>query len=143
MKRAPLLLLDTNVLLDILLAREPWVEDATRLLDAIQRGAARGAVSVHAITTIHYVVRRATDVTTAATAVSDLLSLLPVVALDSADLSRALSLRMADYEDAVQVAAALKCGADFLITRNPKDFRGSPVTVRSPSEVRALIAGRK
>ncbi len=140
---APLVLLDTNVLLDLLLARDPWADDAARILELIHRGSARGAIAAHAITTLHYLVRRAADGRSAATAISDLLALLAVVPLEGADFSRALALGLTDYEDAVHVAAALKCGADFLVTRNQKDFKGSPVAVRSPSEIRALLAGRK
>jgi len=43
-------------------------------------------------------------------------------------------------EDAVQAVACLRVGADFLVTRNPKDFRGAPITLRAPGEVLALIA---
>ncbi len=134
-------LLDTNVVLDVLLAREPWVEDATHLLDAIARGAIRGFIAAHAVTTVYYIVEHGRDRRTAVTAVSDLLQVLTVVPLASDDFHRALSLGLRDFEDAVQVAACLRAGADFLVTRNPRDFRGAPIAVRSPAEGRALIPG--
>ena len=132
-------LVDTNVVLDLILDRSPWADDASRLLDAIGNARLRGFIAGHAVTTVHYIVERERDHTRAATAVSDLLELLDVVSLESADFQRALSLGLRDYEDAVQVAACLKVGASFLVTRNTKDFKGAPVETRSPGEVLALL----
>jgi predicted nucleic acid-binding protein len=135
------LLLDTNVVLDVILARAPWDAEAVLLLEAIARGGVVGSVAAHAVTTIYYIVERSKGRTLAATAVSDLLQVVDVVPLDAADFQRALSLGLTDYEDAVQVAACLRAGADLLVTRNPRDFKGAPVTTRSAGEVMALLAG--
>jgi predicted nucleic acid-binding protein len=133
------LLIDTNIVLDLILGREPWALDAARLLDAISRGAARGFLAGHAVSTVHYLVEKAADRATANTAIADILQLVVVVPLDGADFQRALALGMRDYEDAVQVSAALRIGADFIVTRNSKDFSGSPIAVRTPSEILALL----
>jgi len=134
------LLLDTNVVLDVILARAPWDGDAVLLLDAISRGHARGFVAGHAVTTVHYIVQRSKGRAAAATAVNDLLQLVDVVPLALSDFGRALSLGIADYEDAVQAAAYLRIGADTLVTRNARDFTGAPVVTRSAGEVLALLA---
>ena len=141
-RRAPALLLDTNVLLDVLLKRDPWATEAALLLDAIHRGVARGLVSAHAITTIHYIVERAAGRAAARTAVSDILDVLDVVSLDASDFQRALSLGLADYEDAVQVAAGLKAGADYLVSRDAKHFRSAPMRIHAPGELLAILAPR-
>lgn len=141
----PRVLFDTNVLLDVVLAREPWAVDAVVLLDSVAVGHVDGYVAAHAVTTIYYVVEkevkeRGGDGRAAAlTAIADLLSVLQVATLDAADFHRALALGLRDYEDAVQAAACLRVGAQFLVTRNPKDFRGAPVTPRSAGEVLALL----
>ena len=57
----------------------------------------------------------------------------------SADFQQALILGLADFEDAVHAAAALKIGADYLITRNEPDFQGISVPIRSAGEVLPLI----
>jgi predicted nucleic acid-binding protein len=134
------LLLDTNVLLDVILRRTPWADDAARVLDMVARRAARGFVASHAITTVHYIVEREVDRETASLAVADLLEALEVVALESTDFHRALAMKLADFEDAVQVAACLRVGADCLVTRHERDFAGVPVTTRTPAEVFALFA---
>ena len=122
-------LFHTNVLLDVVLAREPWAADAVVLLD----------LAAHAVTTIHYLVGKERGRAIASTAVADLLSVLRVVELGVSDFQRALALGLNDYEDAVQAAACLRVGAQFLVTRNPKDFPNAPVTPRSAGEVLALL----
>lgn len=136
------LLMDTNVVLDVILAREPWAADAVRLLDTIERGGARGFVAAHAVTTVHYVVAKASDRTTANTAVADLLEVLTVVETGAAEFHRALAMGLGDFEDAVQAAACLTAGADHLVTRNARDFKGAPVSTRTPGEVLALLSNQ-
>lgn len=140
-RAAPIgMLLDTNVILDVVLAREPWADTAAELLDAAARGAITGWVAGTTITTVHYIVERARDRATATTAVSDLLQVVKVVPLASEDFHRALALGLRDFEDAVQVAAGLRAGVQYLITRNARDFRSAPIDVRSPAEAVALIS---
>jgi predicted nucleic acid-binding protein len=134
-------MIDTNVILDVILARDPWAADATRVLDAINRKRARGFVAGHSITTVYYLVEKTRKRAIANTAVGDLLQVLTVVPLDGSDFQRALTLGLTDYEDAVQVAAHLKAGADYLVTRNEKDFKGVQIEVISPSEILAILAG--
>jgi predicted nucleic acid-binding protein len=131
--------LDANVLLDVILDRTPWADDATTLLDVIANGYARGYVAGHAVTTVYYLVEREKGRSAATTAVSDLLDIVDVVPLEGTDFQRALALGLKDYEDAVQAAACLKIGAGFLITRNERDFKGAPVTARSAAEVLVLF----
>jgi predicted nucleic acid-binding protein len=133
-------LVDTNVVLDVVLARRPWVDDSAALLDAISRGHASGFIASHAVTTVHYIAARANGREAAVTAVADLLDVCQVVPLSSVDFHRALAMGLTDFEDAVQAAAALRSGADYLVSRNPEDFKGAPVVIRSPAEVLPLIS---
>jgi predicted nucleic acid-binding protein len=132
-------LIDTNVLLDVILAREPWVDDAAHLLDAVARREIDGFVASHAITTIFYLVERERDRHVALSAISDLLSVVSVASVGAADLHRAMTLALKDFEDAVHVAACLQIGGHFLVTRNTRDYRGGPVTTRTASEILALL----
>ena len=133
------ILFDVNVILDVLLDRDKWGEDSAKLLDAAERREIEGYIAAHTMTTAYYIVAKATVSRTARMAVADLLRILDVVPLDSADFTHALALGMSDFEDAVQVAAAARIGADYLATSNEKDFRKSPVSARSPAELLAMI----
>ena len=142
-RRSRALLLDTNVILDVLLRREPWATEAVILLDALNRGAARGFISAHSFTTVHYIVERAAGRPAARTAVSDVLHILDVVPLDRSDFQRALTLGVADYEDAVQVAAYLRSGADYLVSRDTKHFRTASVHLHPPGEMVAILTSSR
>lgn len=133
------ILLDINVILDVLLDREPWSNAASSLLSAIESEIAEGFIAAHTLPTIYYVMAQSNDRTTAAAAVTDLLRLLQVVPAVNSDFQQALGLSIPDFEDAVQVTAALKISADYLVTRNEKDFRGAPVPVADPPTALALL----
>jgi predicted nucleic acid-binding protein len=133
------LLLDINILLDVVLEREPWAEPAAGLLSKIERGEVTGFVAGHTITTIHYVVSQTRDRQAAAEAVSDMLRFLEVVPVEKADFSQALILPTADFEDAVQAAAALKVGVDYIVTRDEKGFGGLSIPPMNSGEVLSLL----
>ena len=132
-------LFDIDVMLDVLLAREPWAEDSALLLAAAERKTITGYIAGHTITTAYYTVTKSVGPGKAAVAVTDLLRILEVVPVEAADFAQALVLGMADFEDAVQAAAAAKVGAEFIGTRNGKHFKRSPVKAKSPSELLALL----
>jgi len=134
------LLVDLNIVLDVVLKREPWYRDAVTLLDALSRGAAEGYVASHAIATLYFLVNRANGRVAAVTAVTDILSICKVAPMGTPDFQRALALGFADFEAAVQVAAALQTGCAYIVTRNAKDFKGSPVPVRTAGELLSLLA---
>lgn len=133
------ILFDVNVVLDVLLDRDEWVAESASLLDLAERRKISGYVAGRTVTTVHYIVARAAGRRKAATAVTDLLRILHVVPIAESDFAQALVLGFADFEDAVQVAAALKVGADYVATRNASEFKANPVKARSPGELLALM----
>ncbi len=133
------MLFDIDVILDVLLAREPWAADSALLLDAAERGKLEGYVAGHTITTVYYIVARNSSPKKAAGAITDIMRIVTIVPVDAADFTQALVMGMSDFEDAVQAAAAAKVGADFVATRNEKDYRKSPIKARSPSDLLALL----
>jgi predicted nucleic acid-binding protein len=133
------ILVDINVILDAILERKEWLEEAGLLLSAIENGQVEGYVAAHTITTTHYLVAKQKGRTVAASVVTDLLRIVRVVQIGGADFLQALLLGMNDYEDAVQVVAALQIGADYLVTRNARDFKSAPVQAHTPGEVLALL----
>lgn len=129
-------LFDTNVLLDALLAREPFVKDAAFLLEAIGSGQIEGFMSATTVTDVHYLVGRQTrSPETAITSVTKLLELMEICTVDRNVLEQAITLEFADFEDAVQVACAMALGLDAIVTRDVDGFRDSPISVHSPEEL--------
>ena len=119
----------------------PAREAAALLTLVEEREELQGYVAAHSITVVHYVVARGGGKKAASAAVADLLRIAEVVPLVAVDFSHALVLEaggMKDFEDAVQASAALKVGADYVVTSNKKDFRA--LAARTPSEMLAELA---
>jgi predicted nucleic acid-binding protein len=129
------LLLDINVVLDVVLRRAPFVLDSAPLLSAIDAGRAQGYVATHTVTTAYYLVEKNQGVQNARAAIAEILRILEVVPTDGADLADALALGWRDFEDAVQAVCASKIEADFIVTRDLQDFRGSTVPAHDPAFV--------
>lgn len=133
------LLVDTNVLLDLALGRVPFDVDARDLLERVARGDAAGYVAGHAITTLYYIVRNKHGPATAEASVRDAMLVCEVVPLAARDFEDALAFGFTDFEDAVHAAAARKVAADFVVTRDLKHFRTSPVRAMLPADVLRLM----
>ncbi len=133
-------LFDINVLLDALLAREPFMADAAFLLTAVESSQIEGFMSATTVTDVHYLVGRQTkSPETAITAVNRLLDLMEICPVDRNVLEQAITLSFADFEDAVQVACAISSGLDAIITRNLDGFKGSPISVLSSTELKRRL----
>jgi predicted nucleic acid-binding protein len=137
------ILLDVNVVLDVLLDRRPFADAASAVWSHIEDGGADGLISAHAVTTIHYLNARAVGSRMAAETTESILSVFGVAAVDERVLRVALDLRWPDFEDAVTAAAASQAQCDALVTRNPADFKRSPVRVLTPVEAAAWLSMHK
>lgn len=134
------ILLDVNVVLDVVLRRDPWALSGARLLSAVERGSAKGFVAAHTLTTVHYVLHRSRDRRVATAALADLMELVQVVPVGKLELRQALALAFSDFEDAVQASCALVVGADYLVTRNHRDFRRLTIPAVEPGVMLSLLA---
>ena len=133
-------LLDVNVVLDVLLDRKPFAEDSAAVWSAVELGRAKGLLSAHAVTTLHYLNSRAVGPRAARETTDALLSVFDVAAVDGRVLDAALALGWTDFEDAVTAAAARRAKCDAIVTRNPRDFKGAHVRVLAPAEAAAWLA---
>jgi predicted nucleic acid-binding protein len=135
-------LVDTNVVLDVLLDRQPHVEWSSAVWAAIETGLSKGFLAVHAITTIHYLVRKELGSVGARRIVSSILRVFDVAAVDSTVIQEALRLSLADFEDSVTAAAAHSAGCEFIVTRDPRGFRGSPIRPVTPEAFIPILNAR-
>ena len=122
-------LVDTNVLLDVALEREPHVEASAEVFDALEAGTAKGLVTSHSLATFYYLLKAPEPVDM----IRDLLGFLEIAPLDTASMRSATELRMKDFEDAMQAMAALASRCTAIVTRNVKDFRNAPVRAVAPA----------
>jgi predicted nucleic acid-binding protein len=133
-------LVDTNVVLDVLLEREPHIAVAAKLFALADNGRLEGCVCATTVTTIYYIAARSFGRKRAYIQVRDLLELFGVADVDRSVLDRALSLDFADFEDAVAHEAARASGASAIVTRDGGDFVNASLPVFDPHELLAAIA---
>ena len=135
-----MILLDADVLLDVALDRAPYAEPSVALLDLLERRPRTAFVAWHTVANLLYLVRPSRGAQQAREFLLDLTGFVSVAPTDTDDLRYAASLPFPDLEDAMQVAAARACGAQYIATRNVKDFRKSPVPARTPEELLEELA---
>lgn len=126
------ILFDVNVILDVLLDRSPHAGASAAAWAAVETGIAEGMLAAHALTTIHYLIRKEAGAAKAKGIISATLRVFGVAAVDRAVIQEALQSPGSDFEDAVTAAAARLAGCDYIVTRAPKGFRGSPVRPLTP-----------
>jgi predicted nucleic acid-binding protein len=132
-------LVDVNVILDVLLARQPHAVASRTIWAAIELRRAEGFLAAHAVTTIDYLIRKELGAARSRRAMRALLRVFTVAPVDHAIIQRALDSDGADFEDSVTSAAAAAAGCDLIVTRDPKGFRASPVPVFTPEAAAPLI----
>lgn len=125
-------LFDTNVLLDIALAREPFVKASIAAWTMVAEGQEKPLLAPHSLATFYYIVRQAHGKDLAMEAVHDLLETGRVAAFDDACAQESSALAFSDFEDAMVAACALRSEADWILTRNQSDFKKSPVDCQTP-----------
>ena len=129
------LLIDTNVILDYLLSREGFSEQAKQVLDLAQYSGDFEFVSSSAVTDIFYHARKELKSSfEAQDRILELIKFISIMTVTEQDIRAALKLRWKDFEDAVQYAVAMSNGVDAIITRNVKDFERQDVPVMTPGE---------
>ncbi len=133
------ILFDTNVVLDVLLDRQPYVEASAAVWAAVETGTSEGMLADHAVTTIHYLVRKEKGNARATRIMSAILRVFGVAAVDGAVVHEALQLPFSDFEDAVTAAAGRLAGCEYIVTRAPKGFRGFLVPSLTPEALIPIL----
>ncbi len=129
-----MILLDTDVLIDVALDRRPHSGPASDLLERIERGAESAAIAWHSVSNLYYLVAPARGGVRTRDFIVHLTRVVAVAPTDTEAIRYAAELPMADFEDAMQVAAARACGARHIVTRNVGDYNRSPIPAVGPRE---------
>jgi len=128
-------LLDTDVVLDFVLEREPFVDAARELFESVARGEFDGYISGITPVNVFYLGRKLKGAAQTKQAIGDLLVAMRVCPINRSVLQQAMTLPFSDYEDAVQHACATAGGMDAIVTRNLDDYRNATLPVYSPTEL--------
>lgn len=136
-------LFDTNVILDVLLEREPHIDAAAKLFALVDNGRVKGLICATTATTIYYIAARSFGARRARDQVHGLLGLFEIAPVGKDVLDGALDIDFPDYEDAVLHEAARAAGATVIVTRNRDDFAKSAIPALDPIELLAVVAASK
>jgi predicted nucleic acid-binding protein len=134
-----IVLFDTDVILDLLLDREPFAEAAAHIFSKVEKGDMTGYICATTVTTIHYLASKVVGASRAKKSMVRLLSLLEVAPVNRAVLESALEGTLDDFEDGVVSEAASHVGAKAIITRNIRHYRNSTVPAYLPTEYLKMI----
>lgn len=136
-------IIDTNVVLDVLLDREPFVKPAVELFCLIEESRIDAFICATTVTTIDYLLVKSLPKSKARNALSRLISLFEIATVNRPVIERAFESKIKDFEDAVLNEAGQMAGVDFVITRNAKDFTGSSLKICDPNEFLASMEAAK
>lgn len=127
---------DTNVIMDVLLEREPFVDDSCKILSLCEEHQMDGFMSASSITDIYYLVRKYTHNTELAyKAIGKLLEIVKVCSVTNNDVLIAFQRKAKDFENCLVATCAKSIRCDYIVTRNKKDFEEFDIPLLTPSEL--------
>ena len=130
-----MVLIDTNIILDVLCKRPAFYEDSAKIFKLCEVKKISGVISALSIPNIVYILRKELDADKTREILDSLMLIFSVADLKADDLKKAADMRFKDYEDAIQSACATRIKANYIVTRNIKDFSESKVTAIKPAEL--------
>ena len=133
------LFIDTNVLIDVLLEREPFYASSMQVWTLCEEGKFRGHISVISFNNIYFIVRKQKSREDAQRTLTVLRDIFTPVPLDAQVINQSIAADFKDFEDAIQFHSALRADAQAIITRNPAHFPISGPRILSPKELIASL----
>jgi len=128
------ILVDTNVVLDILLNRQPWYENSALIFGLSQQNIIKSYVSASSITDIFYITQKEHGKSAAKEALKRILQVFYPATVTDRNIYQALKLEWEDFEDSLQYIVGENFFVDYIVTRNVKDFTLSPIETVTPEQ---------
>jgi predicted nucleic acid-binding protein len=132
-------LFDTNIILDILLNRKPFIALSANLVSLVETNKIEGYLCATTVTTIDYLVSKAHNRKVAKISIQKLLSMFEIAQVNKHVLQLSSESKFDDFEDAVQYYSGQLVGVDSIVTRNIKDYKKAEYPIYSPSELWGII----
>lgn len=133
------IVLDTNIVLDVLLEREPFASLSINLFNAIEKKIIQGYLCATTITTIDYLLTKSVGKQSAKVYINQLLNLFAIAEVNDVILKAAINSDFSDFEDAVLYHSGVYTDVDGFVTRNSKDFKTASLPIYGPIELLRII----
>ena len=138
------ILIDTNVLIDFISMREPYFDDAKSIFKACINDKVQGCIAAVSVTDIFYILRKLVPENKRREELKRICKLFTIIGIDKDKLIAALdNATFTDFEDCLQSECAVDYGADYIVTRNTKDFENCKVKPITPKEFLQLLSPMK
>lgn len=135
-----IILVDTNIILDIFLQREPYAGDARAILTKCAEREITGYLAAHSIPNLFYILRKTYTQGERRRLIKNLCRIFRISDLNAEKLiSAAENEGFTDFEDCLQEECAVDAVADYIVTRNPGDYKSSRVKIIEPCELVKLL----
>lgn len=130
------IMVDTNIIIDVLLERKPFVEDSYKLLSLCEEHKIDGFISASSITDIYYLVRKYTHSNELAyKVIGKILEIVKIYSVTNTEVITAFQKKARNFEDCLVAVCADSIHCDYIVTRNLKDFEEFEISAISPSEI--------
>ena len=134
------LMIDTNIILDVLLEREPFFEQSKGVLNLCEKGKLHGFISASTATDLFYITRKALGSTNEAyKALGHILNIVKVLTVTNDDVNQAFLKNAKDFEDCLLATCAKSNKCAGIVTRNSIDFAKFEITLYTPDEILTMI----
>lgn len=135
--------IDTNILIDFLLTREPFYEAASKIMKECAKKKFIGYITFHSISNLWYILRKVPEDIRRKWMI-DICGFLEVASISHDEVVQAIKRKeFKDFEDCLQDACAKKVGAEYIITRNTEDFKQADITVITPEEFISILNNKE
>ncbi len=128
-------LLDTNVIVDVALERQPYFSDSETVLSLVEQGQIEGYISATTFSDLYYIIRKDKGRNLTLEFLSDISTFCRVATVDRAAIDMALTANFRDFEDAIQYSTAVINNLEAIVTRNPQDFPVTTLRILTPQQL--------
>ena len=133
-------LIDTNVIMDVLVGREPFLEMSRYVVNLCDNCVIEGFLAAHSITNLFYMLRKYYPSDECHDILLDIFDIFSVIGIDETKLKTALQNKeFKDFEDCLQIECGREVDVDYIITRDTKDFSKSDIPCITPTEFHDMI----
>ncbi|MEG5033033.1 PIN domain-containing protein [Microcoleus sp. AT3-D2] len=129
------ILIDTNIIVDVALEREPFFSESDRILTFVEEAQIQGYISASTFSDLYYIIRRNRGRDWTLDFLRQLATFCQVATVDNSVISMALTCNFKDFEDAIQYSTAVINRIDAIVTRNPRDFPVTTPRILTPNQL--------
>ncbi|MBE9239128.1 PIN domain-containing protein [Anabaena aphanizomenioides LEGE 00250] len=129
------ILLDTNIIIDNALEREPFWNTSEQVLSLIEQGKIAGSISASTFSDSYYIIRKARGRDWTLTYLNQLVTFCQIATVNQAAITMAFTTNFKDFEDAIQYSTAVVNQLDAIITRNSQDFPVVTPRILTPDQL--------